>query len=420
MLSHIRRRPLRAVTLGLSAHALCVSFALADPAPPFTNLLAQAQATAPRLAEARAEVAKAQGLARQAGALPNPTLDVEFENFSGSGPFQGTDLAETTASIGQTLELGGKRSARVSAGRAEIEAARARSVQVNAEFAFDLAQSYALAEASERRLQLAIETLTLAEEDARIATALVEAGREADVRRVQARAGVQAARANVDAARSARVTAFSNLTAMSGSPVPLTSIPTSLLNQAERTAPILRPDPIASPAYMAAQGAREAAARRVRVEGTRAIPDVSVSVGLRRFQADDATAIVAGFSTSLPLFDRNRGNINAAQADLAAADARLNGARLDAEAAARASQEQEVAAQSRLLAARESEQSADEAYRLTRLGFEGGKLDLIEVLNARRALTEARAQTIDAALERLSAHAALARLTGRVPFGDQP
>ena len=420
MLSPVRRRPLRAVTLGLRAHALCVSFALADPAPPFTKLLAQAQATAPRLAEARAEVAKAQGLARQAGALPNPTLDVEFENFSGSGPFQGTDLAETTASIGQTLELGGKRSARVSAGRAEIEAARARSVQVNAEFAFDLAQSYALAEASERRLQLAIETLTLAEEDARIATALVEAGREADVRRVQARAGVQAARANVDAARSARVTAFSNLTAMSGSPVPLTSIPTSLLNQAERTAPILRPDPIASPAYMAAQGAREAAARRVRVEGTRAIPDVSVSVGLRRFQADDATAIVAGFSTSLPLFDRNRGNINAAQADLAAADARLNGARLDAEAAARASQEQEVAAQSRLLAARESEQSADEAYRLTRLGFEGGKLDLIEVLNARRALTEARAQTIDTALERLSAHAALARLAGRAPFGDQP
>lgn len=327
MLSHIRRRPLLAVTLGLSAHALCASFALADPAPPFTALLAQAQSTAPRLAEARAEIAKAQGLARQAGVLPNPTLGVEFENFSGSGPFKGTDLAETTASIGQTLELGGKRSARVSAGRAEIDAARARSVQVSAEFAFDLAQSYALAEASERRMQLASETLTLAQEDARIATALVEAGREADVRRVQAQAGVQAAKANVDAARSARVTAFANLTAMSGSPVPLTSIPTSLLAQAERTAPDPRPDPTASPAYLAAQAAREAAARRVRVEGSRAIPDVEVSVGLRRFQADDATAIVAGFSTSLPLFDRNRGNIDAAQADLAATDARLNGAR---------------------------------------------------------------------------------------------
>ncbi|WP_421930814.1 TolC family protein [Phenylobacterium sp.] len=420
MQSHIRRRPLLAVTLGLSAHALCVSFALADPAPPFSALLAQAQSTAPRLAESRAEIAKAQGLARQAGALPNPTLGVEFENFSGSGPFKGTDLAETTASIGQTLELGGKRSARVSAGRAEIDAARARSVQVSAEFAFDLAQSYALAEASERRMQLASETLTLAQEDARIATALVEAGREADVRRVQAQAGVQAAKANVDAARSARVTAFANLTAMSGSPVPLTSIPTSLLAQAERTAPGPRPDPTASPAYLAAQGAREAAARRVRVEGSRAIPDVEVSVGLRRFQADDATAIVAGFSTSLPLFDRNRGNINAAQADLAATDARLNGARLDAEAAAGASQDREIAAQSRLLAARESEQSADEAYRLTRLGFEGGKLDLIEVLNARRALTEARTQTIDAALERLGAQAALARLAGRAPFGDQP
>ncbi|WP_197422428.1 TolC family protein, partial [Phenylobacterium sp. CCH9-H3] len=62
--------------------------------------------------------------------------------------------------------------------------------------------------------------------------------------------------------------------------------------------------------------------------------------------------------------------------------------------------------------------TAEEAYRLTRLGYEGGKLDLVELLNAQRALAEARAQTINAAVERLSAQAGLARLAGATPFGD--
>jgi cobalt-zinc-cadmium efflux system outer membrane protein len=72
-----------------------------------------------------------------------------------------------------------------------------------------------------------------------------------------------------------------------------------------------------------------------------------------------------------------------------------------------------------MIAAREGERTAEEAYRLTRLGYEGGKLALVELLAARRALADAKTQTLDAALERLSAQAALARLQGRAPFGDQ-
>jgi len=177
---------------------------MAEPAPPFAALLKQAETTAPRLAEARAEIARAEGLARQAAAIPNPTLGVEVENFSGSGPFRGVELAETTASIEQTLELGGKRSARIGAGRAEVAAAQARARRIRGEYAFDLAAAYAEAEAADRRLKLAAEALTLAEEDARVARALVEAGREADLRQVQARAAVQSARAGVDEARAAR------------------------------------------------------------------------------------------------------------------------------------------------------------------------------------------------------------------------
>lgn len=418
MTSHDRRGPLSAALA--SAFALCAGAAWAEPAPPYSDLLRQAQTSAPRLAEARAEVARASGLARQAGARLNPTVSVEVENFSGSGPFSGSNLAETTGSVEQTLELGGKRQARVAAGRAEVAAAKLRATEVSAQFAYDLANAYAGAEIADRRVQLATETLTLAEDDARVASALVEAGREADLRRVQAQAGVQAARAVLNEARAARATAFGVLTALAGVGSPITSIPTSLLAMADREVSISPPDPQASPSYQAARADREAAMRKIRVEQSRAMPDLSVSVGVRRFQEDDSTAMVAGLSAPFPMFDRNRGNISAAQAELSAAEARLEAARLDAQAEAGAGVARLGAVYSRLAAAREGELAADEAYRLTRIGYEGGKLALIELTNARRALADARAQTLDAALERLSAQAALARLQGRALFGEQP
>lgn len=403
--------------LGLSLQSLLAGAALADPAPPFRELLRQAQATAPRLAEARAEIARAEGLARQAGAMPNPTLGVEVENFATSN---GVNMAETTASIEQTIELGGKRSARIAAGRADVEAARRRAASAQSEYAFDLAAAYAEADGADRRLQLASEGLELAQEDARIATVLVQSGREADLRRVQAQAAVQAARAAVDQARAARATAFANLTAMVGAPVSYTSIPVSLLDEATKTLRIPDPNPLSSPAYLAAEAERDAAARRVRVERSQAVPDVTVSFGVRKMQEDNSTAMVAGVAMPFPIFSRNGGNISAARAELNAAEARLNSARLDAEAAARSGVARVSAAETRLVAAREGEQTAEEAYRLTRIGYEGGKLALVELLNARRALTDARTQMIDAATERLSAQAALARLAGVPPFGDQP
>ncbi|CAN7262128.1 TolC family protein [Phenylobacterium sp. LjRoot225] len=414
------RRPLRAAALGLSALGLCAGAAAAEPAPPFAELLREAQQRAPRLAEALAEIARAEGLSQQAGTRPNPTLGLEVENFSGSGPFRGADLAETTATLEQTLELGGKRRARASAGRAEVEAARRRAVRIRGEYAFDLAVAYAEAEASDRRLRLATDSAALAEEDARVAGALVDAGREADLRRVQARGALQAARASIDEARAARATAFDNLTALAGAPAPITSVPVSLLDQRRPLFATANPAASGTAAYLAAEAERDAAARRLRVERTRAVPDLSVSVGLRRFQDDDATAFVAGLSAPLPLFDRNRGNISAARAEVAAAEARLNAARLDAEASARSSAARLTAAESRLASAQEGERTADEAYRLTRIGYEGGKLALIELLNARRALTDARTQTIAAAVESVSAQAALARLNGGALLGDQP
>ena len=390
--------------------------AWADPAPPFRDLLSQAQTSSPRLSEAAAGVRQAEGLARQAAARPNPTVGVDVENFNAQTPF-GKDNAQTTYAIEQPLELGGKRGARIAAGRAGLDAARARLTQSTADYAFSLAEAYAQAEASERQVALAQESLELANDVVRVARALVEAGKEAELRSLQAQAAVTSARAALDAARAERAGAFARLTALAGSQAPFTSLSESLLTQ-PALAPARNVDVMSTPAVLAAEAEREAAARRVRVERTRAVPDVTVSAGVRRLGFDNSTALVAGVSVPFPVFDQNRGNISAAQGELQGAEARLSAARLDAQADFSTALFQLDAATTRVTAATEGESAAVEAFRLTQVAYEGGKSPLLELINARRSLAEARAQTIEAQLARLRAEAGLARLQGR-PIGDR-
>ena len=353
-------------------------------------------------------------------ARPNPVITANVENFAGSPPYERFGQAETTVSIGVPFEPGGKRAARIAAGAAGVDAARARVAVTGVDYGFALADAYARAEAAAVRLAVAMEVLALAEDDLRVASILVRSGKEADLRAVQARSGAEAARAGVDKARAEQATALAQLSALAGAAEPYTSVPPSLLAHADLAEPLPRPDPLASPLYKAALAERLAASQRLRVEQTRRVPDVTASLGIRRLAVDNATALVGGFSLPLPLFDRNRGNIDAANADLGGAEAGVAVARLDAEAGVRSGLARFEAAFSRIRAARDGEASAAEAYRLSRLGYKGGKLPLLEVSAARRALAEARAATIDARLERLSAEAEVARLAGTAPFGDVP
>ena len=48
----------------------------------------------------------------QAGALPNPALATEVEDFAGSGDRRGFRGSQTTLSFAQLFELGGKRAKR--------------------------------------------------------------------------------------------------------------------------------------------------------------------------------------------------------------------------------------------------------------------------------------------------------------------
>jgi cobalt-zinc-cadmium efflux system outer membrane protein len=410
------RWPLHAALACIASGVLCTSVA-AQTAPPFPILLKQTQASAPRLALGIAETRAAEGQAVQAAARPNPTLGLVVENAAGSGPYRDFGAAETTLSIEQPLELGGKRAARTSAAQADLAAAQARAALGQVDFARDLVLAYANAEAAQQRLAIARDSVDLAQADARAARLLVDNGKEAQVRAVQAEAGLATARAELGAARAEAEAALARLSALTGSPEPYAAVAGGLLDAAPVTATA---EPTFSPAIAAARAERDAAERRVALERARRAPDLAVSFGVRRFQDEDATAAVFGISAPLPLFDRNRGAVAAATANAQAAQARLAMAQAEQDGDRRAAAAQAAAADQTLSASRQAETAAAEAYRLARIGYDAGRLPLSELLAARRDLIAARGRAVDTKLARVKALADLARAQGHAPFGDQP
>src|SRR3546814_11264613 len=84
--------------------------------------LEEAQARSPVLAAARADVEAARGRLRQAGFRFNPVLNVEVENFAGTGHYSGFNGTETTVSLNQRLDLAGRWRARMPLAEVDLRA----------------------------------------------------------------------------------------------------------------------------------------------------------------------------------------------------------------------------------------------------------------------------------------------------------
>nr|WP_295670071.1 TolC family protein [Sphingomonas sp.] len=410
-----RRRGL-ALT-GSVASMVLASAAWADPAPPFAQLLRQAEQS-PRVAALQADVARAQGLARQARARPNPSINVYAENFAGDLTDNARSEQQTTLQIDQPIELGGKRAARIAAGEAGVVAAQARGTDGRLAFVSELARAYAGAEIADRRIGLAEDEVEEATADLKVASALVASGKEARLRQVQSETELNTLQAELEAARAQHTLALARLSALAGVSMPYTSVSESLLDRLNAKPPSGPIDPLQSTAVRAAEAERQAAARQVTVQQRLAIPNVTVQVGVRQLRVASGPAIVAGVSVPLPFFDRNTGNIAAARAELQGAEARAAVIRLDTEANSRAVGTLVEASDLRAVAAERAMATADEGYRLARIAYEAGKAPLIELLAARHNLGVARGSILDAAVARLDARILLARLSGLTLTGE--
>jgi outer membrane protein, heavy metal efflux system len=369
------------------------------------DAIARAEESSPLLRAAEAEVRAAEARVRQAGASPNPELDVEVENALGSGPYSGFSSTELTVSLAQRFELGGKRGARHTLARAELELAQLSFARSRADLLRDIRNAFADLLAAQQRLGIAREVSSDAEELARATRVFVENGRDPPLRQLRAEAALAESRANEAKAAADITTAKVALSSLMG-------IAETELEAAEPE----RAEAVPAITVGSALGARIAEAEgrvaeaRVGVERAGGVPDVTARAGLRGFAETDDIAVVGGVSLPLPIRDRNRGGVEAARASAQAADARALQARLDAARELRDAQTLLEAANARLGALEGSGlEQAREAVRVARIGYAAGKFSLVEVLDAQAALNNARSGIVDARRDRERALASLQR-----------
>ena len=371
--------------------------------------LEEAEARSPAIVAAQARVEAATARIRQAGFRSNPELSLEVENFLGTGELSGVQATEATLSVSQRLDLGGRRSSRVTAARAELLTQELQLAIARAELGRSVREQFARAITARERLAVAVETQAAARELARVAGNQVDAGREPPQRAIRARSAAAQAAADLQAARAEEQAARATLAALFGVTQPMIGLEGSLLELS--SFPI---EPDTSLEVRLAEAERLLAEAQVDVEMASARLDPAVGVGVRYVNETGDAALVGGISMPLPIFDRNQGSVASARANVRAAEANLATARISARAQAITAQVNLDAATARVAALDGSAvPEAAEAARLAEISYREGRASLLELLDAREAYRTSQLSLIEAREAQAVAAAELARVAAQ-------
>jgi cobalt-zinc-cadmium efflux system outer membrane protein len=345
---------------------------------------------------------------------PAYELGLEAENFSGSDELSGFDGAEITVSLSSVLEMGDKRAARrgiVSGSRSVLDAQR----QVESlELLGEVTRRYLDVLALQEQVSLAKEANDLADETLKIVKKRAKAGAtpDAEVKRAQA----AAAQAHLTLLSTQQQLDFLkvSLAALWGESSPNfasvegdlydfgTDVEFNTLFAKMEKNPAIR-------IFADEERLRDA---EVRVAKTQSKADISWSVGVRRFQANDDSALVASFS--MPLFSSRR-NLGAVSTALA----QRNEISVQKEVALLSMHTQLFRAfhnrRQAILASKELQSTIipalSDALKETQTAYQRGRYGYLEYVSARQELLNARRTLIESALSALTYGAEIEQLT---------
>lgn len=417
----------RLIAAGVAA-AVCTSVVQAQtppvagvavaPAPVFSlrEALTAGGVASPSVEAAGSAVEAAAAARTIAGLRPNPSVQVQAENLAGSGIYKGTRSAETTASVGVPLELGGKRSARVALANARLSRAEILAAIASADLQLRITQLYVQAAAAERRAEVLAEQAAIANSGHQAASARVRAGaaspieeQRANVLRINAEVAAESAMRDAEAART-------NLATLISSPI------NGRLDRGwfDAVPAIYGPraviDAEATLTLAAADADVRTADAQLRVARTLRVPDLTVSAGARRFEASRDMAAIVGVGITIPFFNNGTALVRQSRAEQSQATALRRLAILDTQQAIASAQAEVANAAAAARAAGGSAlAAAEEAARIARIGYRQGKFGQIDLLDAERTLSQTRQTYVDALAAFHDANARLDRLATPAP-----
>lgn len=372
------------------------------------SALQNAFAGNPDLAAAQWEIDIAQGGRQQAGLIPNPVASWDAEDTRRS-------TRTTTVKLSQTLELGGKRGARIEvASRAQDAAAQELEQRRNLLRAEVIDGFYGALWAQER-LELAQRSMALAERGLVIANGRVTAGKASPVEATRAQVEVSQIRLERSRAEIGVSDAYRRLAAITGSATigferveagavntPALPSATQLLARLESTAEL-----------RLAQLQIQQRDAGLGLEKAQRIPDLDVSIGSQYDASVRERVNLVGVSMPIPLFNRNQGNVLAASRRADQARDLRNATELRLRTETRQALDLWATANSEVRAFNQvilpaAQSAVDSATR----GFEMGKFNFLDVLDAQRTLIAARTQYLAALAQATDAWVRIERIYG--------
>ena len=372
------------------------------------SALQTAFANNPDMAAAQWEIDIAQGGRQQAGLIPNPVASWDAEDTR-------RNSRTTTVKLSQTLELGGKRGARIDVATRAQEAAALTLEQRRNGLRADVIDGYYGALRAQERLDLAQRSLALAERGLVVANGRVTAGKSSPVEATRAQVQLSEIRLEFNRAQMGLTDAYRRLAASTGAAstdfqavapqaqaVPALPPTAQLLGRLEQTVELRLAE------LQIVQG--EAA---LGLEKAQRIPNLDVSIGSQCDASVRERVNVVGVSMPIPLFNRNQGNVLAAsrRADQArdlrnAAELRLRTETRQALDLWQTADTEVRSFNQQILPAAQS--AVDSATR----GFEMGKFNFLDVLDAQRTLIAARTQYLAATAQATDAWVRIERIYG--------
>ena len=362
----------------------------------------------PEVAAAKRQWEATEGQVIQGRSRPNPELAYSLEDTRSKTRTQSWQL-------NLPVELGGKRAARTKAAEKTREQAQAQLAELQATVRANVAAAYFDVLTAQERLVLARDSAALAKSSTDTVSKRVAAGKVSPVEESKARVAEAGVRVELAQAASEQRNALSRLFALLGR---IDAPYTVLEGKAENLPSVpsladLQPLISSAPGVVLARIEVDRRKALTALEQSKRVPDVTVSVGMQRSNETQRNVLLFGVSVPLPIFDRNQGNLlealkleDKARDELQAASVRLHSEvaqgqeRLSTITAEVQSLQQDVLP------------GAKSAYDAATIGFENGKFNFLEVLDAQRTYFTAKSQYLKALGEAHRAAADIDRLLG--------
>ncbi len=345
----------------------------------------------PRLAQVGWAVETARGRAIQAGLYPNPTLSVTGDEL---GDRTGPGGIWTAPHFSQEIVTGNKLGLSKAAALKEVDQATLRVVAERYRLFTEVRQNYYEVVTLQRRADILGQLITLAEQSVENANKLLKAkeGSELDV--VQLEVDLERYRAELDATAKSLPAAFRRLAASVGvDDLPFTKVTGDLelplpdydLERLRNYVLGVHPD------LRSAQIGVERAQLVLKRATVEPIPNVTVGTGYVRQNQNKSNDWVIAASIPVPLWNRNQGNIFAAKAQVGEAVSEVG--RVQNDLVGRLATAFGTYAAARQRAEKYKSvilPKAERTYQLSLKAFQGGQFEYLRVLQAQRAVAEAR------------------------------